>query len=91
MALTQLPKQCLTPISAFRPRRWRGALLPHSAEVTFEILDPDKRPVSACADYNEVRDVVTVEISEDPTTSVTILFDAEHNMEERILMEQFAP
>lgn len=82
---------CLTPISAFRPRRWRGALLPHSAVVTFEVLEPDKRPVSACADYNEVRDVMRVEISEDPATSVTILFDAEHNLEERILMEQFAP
>jgi NAD+ kinase len=82
---------CLTPISAFRPRRWRGALLPHSAVVRFDILEPDKRPVSACSDYNEVRDVVSVEISEDPTTPVTILFDAEHNLEERILMEQFAP
>ena len=82
---------CLTPISAFRPRRWRGALLPQSAVVTIDVLEPDKRPVSACADYNEVRDVVTVEISEDSTTSVTILFDAEHNLEERILMEQFAP
>jgi len=82
---------CLTPISAFRPRRWRGALLPHSAVVRFDIIEPDKRPVSACADYNEVRDVVSVEISEDPSTSVTILFDAEHNLEERILMEQFAP
>ena len=82
---------CLTPISAFRPRRWRGALLPHSAVVAFEILEPDKRPVSACADYNEVRDVVRVEISEDPATPVTILFDSEHKLEERILMEQFAP
>jgi NAD+ kinase len=82
---------CLTPISAFRPRRWRGALLPHSAVVRFEILEPDKRPVSACADYNEVRNVASVEISENPATSVTILFDAEHNLEERILMEQFAP
>jgi len=82
---------CLTPISAFRPRRWRGALLPHSAVVRFDILEPDKRPVSACADYNEVRDVACVEISEDPSTSVTLLFDPEHNLEERILMEQFAP
>jgi len=81
----------LTPISAFRPRRWRGALLPHTARVAFEILEADKRPVSAVADYTEVRDVARVEVAEDRTTSLTLLFDPEHNLEERILKEQFLP
>ncbi|GIK97678.1 MAG: NAD kinase [Alphaproteobacteria bacterium] len=79
----------LTPISAFRPRRWRGALLPHSAEVHFSILENTKRPVSAVADYTEVRDVIEVGVREDREVSVTLLFDPEHNLEERILMEQF--
>ncbi|WP_374443036.1 NAD kinase [Stella sp.] len=81
----------LTPISAFRPRRWRGALLPHGAQVHFEILEPDKRPVSAVADFTEVRDVVAVEVSEDRTTAMTLLFDREMNLAERILKEQFQP
>lgn len=81
----------LTPISAFRPRRWRGALLPSSAHVTFEILEAEKRPVSAVADYTEVRDVKSVEITEDTAHSLTLLFDAEHNLEERIVREQFLP
>ncbi len=80
----------LTPISAFRPRRWRGALLPHNATVRFEILEAEKRPVSAVADGTEIRDVATVEISEAPELAVTILFDREHGLEERILKEQFA-
>lgn len=80
----------LTPISAFRPRRWRGALLPHNAKVRFEVLEPAKRPVSAVADGTEIRDVASVEISEDPDLAVTILFDQEHGLEERILKEQFA-
>ena len=80
----------LTPISAFRPRRWRGALLPHNATVRFEILEPAKRPVSAVADGTEIRDVAHVEVSEDPSLAVTILFDQEHGLEERILKEQFA-
>ena len=80
---------CLTPISAFRPRRWRGAILPHAAHVTFEILEAAKRPVSAVADYTEVRDVVRVEVREDPTTPLTLLFDPEHDLEERVLKEQF--
>jgi len=80
----------LTPISAFRPRRWRGAILPHTAEVQFEVLESDKRPVSAVADYTEVRDVATVGIREDRDVELTILFDPEHNLEERILSEQFA-
>jgi NAD+ kinase len=79
----------LTPISAFRPRRWRGALLPHSAAVEFHVLDPAHRPVSAVADYTEVRDVTHVEVREDRRVELTILFDAEHNFEERILKEQF--
>lgn len=81
----------LTPISAFRPRRWRGAVLPLRARVTFEVLDPDKRPVSAVADATEVRNVVEVHVAEDPTTDLTILFDPEHGLEERILQEQFIP
>jgi NAD+ kinase len=79
----------LTPISAFRPRRWRGALLPSSADVLFEILEPDKRPVSAVADFTEVRDVASVAISEDRTVKTTILFDPEQGLSERIVAEQF--
>ncbi|MCG8544059.1 MAG: NAD kinase, partial [Alphaproteobacteria bacterium] len=82
---------CLTPISAFRPRRWRGALLDHTATVTFEILEAVKRPVSACADYTEIRDVIRVEVKEDTETSVRMLFDPEHNLDERIIKEQFTP
>ncbi|MFN4281190.1 MAG: NAD kinase [Alphaproteobacteria bacterium] len=81
----------LTPISAFRPRRWRGALLPNTASVTFEVLEHDKRPVSAVADYTEVRDVVRVHVTEDPAIDLTLLFDPEHNLEERIVKEQFEP
>jgi NAD+ kinase len=81
----------LTPISAFRPRRWRGALLPHDARTTIEVLEPDKRPVSATADHTEVRDVVTVEVYEEREVTLTLLFDPEHNLEERVLKEQFAP
>jgi len=81
----------LTPISAFRPRRWRGALLPNTARVTFDILNPAKRPVSATADYTELRDVARVEICEDPSVSLHLLFDPEHNLEQRILQEQFQP
>tara|TARA_Y100000813_G_scaffold196921_1_gene181249 strand:+ start:1606 stop:2394 length:789 start_codon:yes stop_codon:yes gene_type:complete len=81
----------LTPISVFRPRRWRGALLPRKAEIAFDILQPDFRPVSATADYTEVRDVKRVEIHQDPTHRLELLFDPEHNLEERILKEQFEP
>lgn len=80
---------CLTPISAFRPRRWRGALLPRTAEVLFEILEAEKRPVSAVADYTEVRDVAQVAVREDTETVLTLLFDPEHDLEERVLKEQF--
>ena len=79
----------LTPIAAFRPRRWRGALLRADTEVKLEILDPYKRPVSATADSHEVRDVVEVRIRESRDRTVTLLFDPEHNLEERILNEQF--
>jgi len=80
----------LTPISAFRPRRWRGALLPHRAQVRFEILESGKRPVSAVADDFEVRDVTAVDVIEDRTISMTLLYDAGHNLDERILSEQFS-
>jgi NAD+ kinase len=80
----------LTPISPFRPRRWRGAILRAGTEVKFEILDPYKRPVSTTADSNEVRDVVEVTIRESREKTVTLLFDPEHNLEDRILNEQFA-
>ncbi|MBX7249327.1 MAG: NAD kinase [Caulobacteraceae bacterium] len=80
----------LTPISAFRPRRWRGALLPHTAEVAMEILEADKRPVSATADNQEVRDVTHVSVVEDRERSLTMLFDADHSFEERVLVEQFS-
>jgi NAD+ kinase len=79
----------LTPISAFRPRRWRGALLPHAARVRFDVLEADKRPVSAVADYTEVRDVLQVTVRETQEVEITLLFDPEHNLEERVFKEQF--
>ena len=79
----------LTPISAFRPRRWRGALLPYQAKVLVEILEPQKRPVAAVADHVEVRDVLTVEITEDRKRSARILFDPGHSLAERVIAEQF--
>jgi NAD+ kinase len=79
----------LTPISAFRPRRWRGALLSHKDRVTFEMLEADKRPVSAVADNVEVRDVIQVDVAEDRSLSFTLLFDAGRSLEERVLAEQF--
>ncbi len=79
----------LTPISAFRPRRWRGALLPSSAEVLFEVLEVDKRPTAAVADFTEVRDVVSVAVGEDRSVSVTVLFDPDQGLSERIIAEQF--
>jgi len=80
----------LTPISAFRPRRWRGALLPHRARVRIDALETDKRPVSAVADFTEVRDVVTVEVKENRDVKMTLLFDHDANLEERVIKEQFA-
>ena len=79
----------LTPISAFRPRRWRGALLPHDSFVEFEVLEIDKRPVLASADIWEVQDVVRVAVREDRGHELTLLCDPEHNLEERIIREQF--
>lgn len=81
----------LTPISSFRPRRWRGALLFREARVGFEILEPEKRPVSATADNTEVRDVVHVEVAEAPDVRFTLLFDPDQDLEERVLKEQFSP
>jgi len=79
----------LTPISAYRPRRWRGALLRHDATVEIEVLDPGHRPVSATADNQEVRDVARVIVEEDRSKSLTLLFDPGHALDERILQEQF--
>ncbi|NQZ14827.1 MAG: NAD kinase [Alphaproteobacteria bacterium] len=79
----------LTPISAFRPRRWRGALLPSHLKIKIEILNDVKRPVSATADSTEIRDVVSVEIRQSDSAGCTLLFDPDHNLEERILKEQF--
>ena len=79
----------ITPLSPFRPRRWRGAILPAATEIRIDILDPYKRPVSATADSNEVRDVVEVRVRESHEQSVTLLFDPEHALEDRILNEQF--
>ncbi|MEO7635549.1 MAG: NAD kinase, partial [Sphingomicrobium sp.] len=80
----------LTPISPFRPRRWSGALLPDDTAVSLTIIDPEERPVSAVADQIEVRDVAKVDIRLDRTSSLTLLFDPEHALDERIAMEQFA-
>ena len=80
----------LTPISPFRPRRWRGALVPDGVTIGFRVIDPSKRPVSAVADQIEVRDVATVDISVDKTDTLTLLFDPEHALDERITTEQFA-
>lgn len=83
------PLLALTPISPFRPRRWRGALLPRLAKIHFEILDPGKRPVSAVADHAEYRDVIEVDVAEDRRHKLVLLFDPGHNLDERILSEQF--
>jgi NAD+ kinase len=79
----------LTPISPFRPRRWRGALLPDRARVTIRVLDPERRPVAAVADHTEVRSVREVEIGMDYSISMHMLFDPGHSLDERILREQF--
>lgn len=80
----------LTPLVPFRPRRWRGALLPHSATVNFDIMEPKKRPVSAVADFTEIRDVTEVAISEQRKLGVQLLFDADRALEERTIREQFS-
>jgi NAD+ kinase len=79
----------LTPISPFRPRRWRGAILPDKARIGLRVLDPAKRPVSAVADQREVRDVASVEVCMDRARELTLLFDPEHALDDRITMEQF--
>lgn len=79
----------LTPISAFRPRRWRGALLRGQSKVHFNVLDPKKRPVSASADNSEIRSVTSVTVEQDGETSLTLLFDADHALDEKMLREQF--
>ena len=83
------PLLALTPISPFRPRRWRGALLPDKAKVTIEVQDADKRPVAAVADSDEVRSVRSVDVEMDHAVSLNMLFDPGHNLDERILREQF--
>lgn len=80
----------LTPISAFRPRRWRGAILPHRAHVRLEVIEPQRRPVSASADNLETRDVAAVEVEEDSDATLTLLFDPGHALDERIVREQFS-
>ena len=80
----------LTPISPFRPRRWRGAILPDKARIGLKVLEPAKRPVSAVADQREIRDVARVDISMDRARELTLLFDPEHALDDRITMEQFA-
>jgi len=80
----------LTPISAFRPRRWRGAILPEKARIGLRVLEPAKRPLSAVADQREVRDVAQVDIAIDRTRELTLLFDPEHALDDRITLEQFA-
>jgi NAD+ kinase len=79
----------LTSISAFRPRRWGGALLPHNAKIVLQILESDKRPVNAFADFNEVKNVVEVSIHEVHNKTVQLLFDRNHSLEDRIISEQF--
>jgi NAD+ kinase len=83
------PLLALTPISPFRPRRWHGALLPDTAVVAIEVLEPDKRPVAAVADHDEVRFVHKVEIRMEHKVAMRMLFDPGHNLDERILREQF--
>jgi NAD+ kinase len=83
------PLLALTPISPFRPRRWRGALLPDRAQVTIEVLEAGKRPVAAVADHDEVRSVRSVDIALDHDTTMHMLFDPGHSLDDRILREQF--
>lgn len=80
----------LTPISPFRPRRWRGALLPHNAQVELQVIEPERRAVAVSADTQEVRNVANVEVREDRSLALTLLFDEGHALDERILQEQFS-
>jgi NAD+ kinase len=79
----------MTPVSPFRPRRWHGALLPHDARISIDVLDAGKRPVAAGADSREVRDVVRLDVAEAPDLSIGVLFDPGHSLQDRILAEQF--
>ena len=79
----------LTPVSPFRPRRWRGALLPDSVEIRIQNLDPSKRPIGASGDSTEVEDVASVTVTQDPDTTLTLLFDKGESLHERVLREQF--
>lgn len=81
----------LTPISAFRPRRWRGALLPQNSRLSFTVQESENRPVSAVADFTEIRDVEKVEVWKDHSVSINLLFDPEMNLDERMIKEQFMP
>jgi NAD+ kinase len=83
------PLLALTPVSPFRPRRWRGALLPNDSVVEIEMLEPEKRPVNAVADHNEVKSVIHVSVRQSDASTVTLLFDESHSWDERILAEQF--
>ncbi|HHG90813.1 MAG TPA: NAD kinase [Devosia sp.] len=83
------PLLALTPISPFRPRRWRGAILSNRAKVAFKILEPEKRPVSVVADSTQFQEVVEVQVHEERSVAVTLLFDPGHSLEERVLNEQF--
>jgi NAD+ kinase len=83
------PLLALTPVSPFRPRRWRGALVSNRSTVRFEVLEQDKRPVNAVADHTEVKSVTSVTVCESATKTATLLFDAGHSWNERILVEQF--
>jgi NAD+ kinase len=83
------PLLTLTPISPFRPRRWRGALLPNAAKIRFDVLEPDKRPVSAVADHAETRSVTCVEVEQATGVDLYMMFDPGHSLDERILSEQF--
>lgn len=79
----------LTPVAAFRPRRWRGALLPKASHVRFEVMNPEKRPVMADADSRSVRNVVRVDVTSDSRVAHKLLFDPGHGLEERLIREQF--
>jgi NAD+ kinase len=83
------PLLALTPISPFRPRRWRGALLPNAARIRFDVLEPDKRPVSAVADHDETRSVMQVDVSQASHIELLMMFDPGHSLDERVLSEQF--
>jgi NAD+ kinase len=85
------PLLALTPISAFRPRRWRGALLPDHARIRIDVAEPERRPVSAVADHTEFRDIARVEVVMDTSVDLVMMHDPGHGLDERILREQFGP